>query len=128
MRGPVLRTVPAITALQGLLYVLVEPIDDQVGDLEIVLLDHEDMAVPEYSSLRQDQRFRFATCVQQGLFGGMRLCCCVWIPIADDEQDRYLAVESDIRRSAEIGNPTLQRDNCLELVGTLQGAQPAEIS
>src|SRR5262245_27162235 len=91
--------------------VRLEPIDDQVGDLEIVFLDDEDMAIPEYSSLRQDQRFRFATCVQQGLFGGMRLCCCVWIPIADDEQDRYLAVESDIRRSAEIGNPTLQRDN-----------------
>src|SRR5262249_50228219 len=104
------------------------PIDDQIGDLQVVLLDHEDVAITEYSCLRQDKGFRFTTCIEQGLLCGVRLSRCGWIPITDDEQDRDLAIERDILWSAKIRNSTLERHYGLEFVGPLQGAQPTKIS
>ena len=38
-------------------------------------------------------------------------------------EDRSLAVKSHVLRSTKIGNSSFKCDDCLELVGTLQGAQ-----
>ena len=60
-----------IEVCRGSLNVGPQPINDQLGNLKVVLLDDKDMAVARYPDLRQDQRFRYATCVQQGLLGGV---------------------------------------------------------
>jgi hypothetical protein len=60
-----------IEVCRGSLNVGPQPINDQLSNLKVVLLDDKDMAVALYPDLRQDQRFRYATCVQQGLLGGV---------------------------------------------------------
>src|SRR5262249_27955619 len=49
---------------------LAEPADDQIGDLQVVPVQHQHVAVALVARLRQQQEFAGATCLFDGVHGG----------------------------------------------------------